>query len=292
MLKSLKFISILLVIMLLCGLSAAAKETVDIKKGSVKIDGVIDDIWQYAEQMDCTGLSTGERTDAKAYAKMLWDDENLYILFVATDNTRFEKTEGQLHRQDCFEIFFDLENKKTESYSEPNQFRFLYDIITPLETGMRNLDNIADDPLQYIEIAGVETSTGYVMEARINYKIGVNNFKLVENMLIGIDFGYDDNTLGDDVRTGQQTWNADGAEPSSNPSLMGTVRLVNIDALPPPAPEPPEPEAEAPAETAPPAEVAPPATAAPTAPQTGDAFTVLLAVFAASGLIAAKRRKV
>ena len=285
MLKSIKFISILLAILIACSLGVAAKEIVNIKKGSVIIDGQIDDIWQYAEQMDCTGLSAGEMTDATAYAKMLWDDENLYILFVATDNTRFEKTEGQLHRQDCYEVFFDLDNKKTETYSEPNQFRFLYDIITPLETGMRNLDNIAENPLQYIEIAGVETATGYVMEARINYKIGLNNFKLVENMLIGIDFGYDDNTTGENVRTGQQTWNADGAEPSGNPSLMGTIRLINVDGMP----QIEEPEVEAPAETT------PPTTTAPTAPQTGDAFIVLLAVLAVSGLgvtFIAKRRKV
>ncbi|MCL2519065.1 MAG: CBM9 family sugar-binding protein [Oscillospiraceae bacterium] len=285
MLKSIKFISILLAILIACSLGVAAKEIVNIKKGSVIIDGQIDDIWQYAEQMDCTGLSAGEMTDATAYAKMLWDDENLYILFVATDNTRFEKTEGQLHRQDCYEVFFDLDNKKTETYSEPNQFRFLYDIITPLETGMRNLDNIAENPLQYIEIAGVETATGYVMEARINYKIGLNNFKLVENMLIGIDFGYDDNTTGENVRTGQQTWNADGAEPSGNPSLMGTIRLINVDGMP----QIEEPEVEAPAETT------PPTTTAPTAPQTGDAFIVLLAVLGVSGLgvtFIAKRRKV
>ena len=292
--KSVKFISIFLVVALVCAWSAAAdaKPTVDVKRGSAAIDGQIDDIWQYVDEMKLDRVNAGEKTDSIVYAKMLWDDENLYILAVAIDNTK-HNTEGLFSQEDCFEVYFDLNNEKTDSYSEPNQFRFLYDILTPFEDGMRFLDNIADDPLQYIEIAGTETDTGYIMEARINSKVGIG-FELKENMEIGIDFGYDDNTEGDDVRTGQLTWNSDGSSDVANvPAAMGTIRLVNEEAMPPAVEEPepePEPEADAGEPDMGGGEQAAPA--APTAPPTGDmAIIFTFAAFVLSGIFAAKRKK-
>lgn len=276
--KAAKIISIILVTMLVCAWNVAAepKPTVDVKRGSAKIDGQIDDIWQYVDEMKLDRLNVGEKTDSIVYAKMMWDDEHLYILMEAVDNTK-HNTDGLFSQEDCFEVYIDLDNKKTDSYSELNQFRFLYDILTPFENGMRFLDNISDDAVQYIEIAGSDIPTGYIMEAKISSKIGFD-FALKENMEIGIDFGYDDNTEGDEVRTGQLTWNSDGSADVANvPAAMGTIRLVGEEALPPPPPEVEEVVPEAP-----PAEEAPaPAPEAPApapAPVTGDAFTAFLAM--------------
>ncbi|MCL1793703.1 MAG: CBM9 family sugar-binding protein [Oscillospiraceae bacterium] len=299
MFKAVKFTAIFLLfaLMLSLGVAAEAKPTVEVKRGSAKIDGQIDDIWQYVEEMKLDRVNDGEKTDAVVYAKMLWDDDNLYILMVALDNTKFN-TDEFLSQEDCFEVMLDLENKKTDSYSEPNQFRFLYDILTPLETGMRFLENISEDAWQHIEIAGVETDTGYIMEARINSKVGID-FTLKENMEIGIDFGYDDNTEGEGARAGQLTWNADGTDNVANvPLAMGTIKLVNEEAQPPTIEEEPEPAEEAAAQTEPPAQAAPelPENAADSAaPQTGDAAAfVICAILGFGGLgvkLAAKRKK-
>lgn len=207
---------------------AAAKPTENIKRGSAVIDGYIDEIWDYVDEMVLDRFSIEGDTTASGYAKMLWDDENLYAIVVITDTTKNNETEA-LHTEDCLEVFIDLDNKKTTSYSEHNQFRFLYDIISPI--GMRNLENISDNATDYIEITGREPNdTQYIYEFKINYKIGID-FKLTENMEIGIDFGYDDNTKGDGVRTAALSWNAEGDVPS-NPSFMGTIKLINEEAMP------------------------------------------------------------
>ena len=282
-----KFLTIVLGLMLIFSLSVFAdpKPTVDIKRGSAVIDGVIDDIWQYAEEMKIDRVDSGEMTDAAVYAKMLWDDENLYILMVADDNTK-TNTDGPLYVEDCFEIFFDLNNEKTDTYSELNQFRFLYDILTPLETGMRNLENISEDALQYIEIAGSDVPTGYIMEVRINAGIGID-FSLKENMLIGIDFGYDDNTEGGEERTAQLTWNSDGTNAvASSPLAMGTIRLVAEEAMPviEEVEEVEEIEETQAAEEPEVAATAPPAPQPNTdVPQTGDMAIAMLMVLALSG---------
>jgi len=226
-------IIIIAVILSLCLLTitinAAAKPTENIKRGSAVIDGQIDEIWNYADEMKLDRFSIEGPVTSSGYAKMLWDDENLYAIVVITDTTKNNPSEAY-HTEDCLEVFFDLNNKKTETYTEKNQFRFLYDIISPL--GMRNPENISENATDYIELAGSEpNATQYIYEFKINSKVGID-LAFKENMEIGIDFGYDDNTAGDNVRTGALTWNAEG-EVSGNPSMMGTVKLINEEAMPP-----------------------------------------------------------
>jgi Domain of unknown function (DUF1083). len=222
-----------MVIISLClcaiGINAAAKPTENIKRGSVVIDGQIDEIWEHVAEMPLDRFSIEGPVTSSGYAKMLWDDENLYAIVVITDTTKNNSSEAY-HTEDCLEVFFDLNNKKTETYTEKNQFRFLYDIISPL--GMRNPENISENATDYIELAGSEpNATQYIYEFRINSKVGID-LAFKENMEIGIDFGYDDNTAGDNVRTGALTWNAEG-EVSGNPSMMGTIKLINEEAMPP-----------------------------------------------------------
>ena len=287
MLKATKFLALVMVIMLLCTLSVfgAHKPTVDVKRGSVPIDTNIDDIWQYVEEMKLDVMNpavedAGPVSDyAKVYAKMLWDDDNLYILMVAYDNTPFTEP-GPLSQEDCFEVFFSLNNTRSEAYTEVNQWRFLFDVATPFdETCMRNLPNISENPLQYMEIAGTATSYGYMMKLRLNKGIGID-FDLKPGQIIGIDFGYDDNTDGGAARAAQICWNTEGANVAGVPNAMGTIRLVMEDALPPPVEEVVEDVGgdEGAAETS------APATKPPTAAQTSDALIALISLVSVSGL--------
>ena len=258
-------------------INAAPKPTENIKKGSAVIDGQVDEIWNYVDEMKLDRFSIEGPVTSSGYAKMLWDDENIYAIVVITDTTKNNETEAY-HTEDCLEVFFDFNNKKTETYTEQNQFRFLYDIISPL--GMRNPDNISADATDYIELAGSEpNATQYIYEFKINYKVGID-LAFKENMEIGIDFGYDDNTEGDNVRTGALTWNAEG-EVSGNPSMMGTVKLINEEAMPPivveVAPDPvttPTAVAEAVQDTAP-----------VTAPVTSDIGIIFILIAALSVLV-------
>lgn len=261
------------------GVYAAAKPTENIKKGTPVVDGVIDEVWDHVDEMKLDRMTTVGEATSSGYAKMLWDDENIYGLVVITDTTKNNATEA-LHTEDCLEVFFDLENKKTETYTEKNQFRFLYDIISPLAT--RNPENISTNALDYIKLAGTEPSADkYVYEFSINYKVS-DTVTFKENMEIGIDFGYDDNTKGDNVRTAALSWNAEG-NVSANPSLAGTVKLVNEEAMPPIIIEEAVPET--------PAQVPEPATAtAPTvtAPATADIGLVFIGLLILSAIVIKK----
>lgn len=255
------------------GVNAAAKPTVEIKRGTPVIDGVIDEIWEYADEMLMDRYALTGDSKATGYAKMLWDEGNIYCLAVINDNTKSDQT-TELYTEDCLEAFFDLDNKKTETYTEKNQFRFLYDIVSPL--GIRNPDNISEAYADYLKLAGAEpNATQYVYEFSINEKLGID-LKFEAGKVIGIDFGYDDNTNNDTTRTAILTWNAEGVEPSGNPSVMGTVKLVDIEAYVEEIIEEAPAEAEAaPAE----AEVA---AADPVAPATYDISGVIFAMLLVS----------
>lgn len=222
-------LTVLMVVSLVTfGVNAAAKPTVEIKRGTPIVDGAIDDIWQYADEMALDRYALKGDSKATGYAKMLWDNGIIYGLVVINDDTKSAQTTA-MHTEDCLEVFFDLDNKKTTAYSEKNQFRFLYDIVSPL--GIRNTENISESWADHLKIAGSEPdATTYVYEFSINEKLGVD-LKFEAGKLIGIDFGYDDNTKNDSTRTAILTWNADGVEPSGNPSVMGTVKLVDVPAF-------------------------------------------------------------
>ena len=262
------------------GSSAAAKPTYEVKRGTVDIDGKIDEIWDYADELALDRYVVQDKGDSKAtgYAKVLWDEGTLYCLVVINDDTKSDQTEA-LHTEDCLEIFFDLDNKKTETYSENNQFRFLYDIVSPL--GLRNPEHISESYADYLKLAGSEPSkTQYVYEFSINEKIGLN-VKFDVGKEIGIDFSFDDNTKNDTTRTAILTWNAEGkdANPASNPSVLGTIRLIDEDAYVEIIEDEPA-VAEAPKTTT-------------TAAKTADGFVLAVAALVASsaGIVVSKKRK-
>ncbi len=260
--------------------NAAAKPTAEIKRGVPVVDGKIDEIWEFADELAIDRFVVQDKGDSKAtgYAKMLWDDGVIYCLIVINDDTKSDQTEA-LHTEDCLEVFFDLDNKKTETYSENNQFRFLYDIVSPL--GIRNPEHISESYADYLKLAGTEPSkTQYVYEFSLDEKIGIN-VKFNAGKEIGIDFSFDDNTKNDTTRTAIWTWNAEGkdANPASNPSVLGTVKLIDEEAYVEIIEEEPA-AAEAPKTT-------------PTAAKTADVFVLAVAALVASsaGIVVSKKRK-
>ncbi|RAZ93583.1 glycoside hydrolase, partial [Klebsiella oxytoca] len=54
---------------------------------------------------------------ASASARLLWDDQYLYVLADVTDSA-LDDTAEYAHEQDSFEVFIDENNHKTDSYEE------------------------------------------------------------------------------------------------------------------------------------------------------------------------------
>ena len=64
--------------------------------------------------------------EASANAKVLWDDDNLYV-YATVKDAALDKTGAQTHEQDSLEVFIDEDNGKTASYGEDDkQYRINY----------------------------------------------------------------------------------------------------------------------------------------------------------------------
>ena len=84
--------------------------------GTPTIDGTIDSVWEDAPTIDVNTFSVGN--GATGTAKMLWDENNLYVLTEVTDPV-LSKSSANAYEQDTVEVFFDENNHKTD-YSERN----------------------------------------------------------------------------------------------------------------------------------------------------------------------------
>ena len=54
---------------------------------------------------------------ASGEAKVLWDKDNLYVLFIVSDS-QLDKTNEIAHEQDSVEVFLDERNDKATYYQE------------------------------------------------------------------------------------------------------------------------------------------------------------------------------
>ena len=89
----------------------------------IKIDGIInDDEWSGAKRTEPFGftwLDEGDGPRQPTTAKLLWDDDHLYVAFQCEDNdvlaTRVER-DSDVYRDDCVEIFASPRYDSPESY--------------------------------------------------------------------------------------------------------------------------------------------------------------------------------
>lgn len=80
----------------------------------IKLDGKLDEKdWAQAPSTGAfTNTMTGAAVDQATEAKLLWDDKNLYVSFVATDEdvwTDFGKHDDELWKQEAVELFIDAD---------------------------------------------------------------------------------------------------------------------------------------------------------------------------------------
>ena len=92
--------------------------------GTISVDGEEDAAWNNAVNIP---LTINKGSEASANAKVLWDDDNLYVYATIKDAV-LDKTGAQTHEQDSLEVFIDEDNGKTASYGEDDkQYRINYD---------------------------------------------------------------------------------------------------------------------------------------------------------------------
>lgn len=146
-------------------------------RGTPVIDGVEDDSWAAAKELWVNTMTMAWQ-GATATAKMLWDDNSLYVLVKVKDSV-INTDSVNAYEQDSVEIFVDENNGKTGCYEEDDgQYRVsCKNALTFGSNGSR----------EGIESAAVMTDEGYLVEIRIPMTT-----TLSENMSMGFDLQIND----------------------------------------------------------------------------------------------------
>lgn len=142
-------------------------------KATVKIDGEADSEWDKAVAIPLT-INLGAKVTADA--KVLWDDENLYVYATVKDPV-LNKDGGEAYQQDSLEVFIDENNAKTESYDDDDkQYRINYENEHSFN-GKKCLE-------ENVQSAAKVTGDGYVIEAAFKW----TDIKPKKGDRIGLEF--------------------------------------------------------------------------------------------------------
>ena len=207
---------------------AQLKPFAQIDKGTISIGKDNSAIWGKVDSIPLT-VRLGAKADATA--KLLWDNENLYVQVTVKDSL-LDATAEAAHEKDSLEIFVDENNQKTKSYQEDDkQYRINY-----LNEHSFNGSNCAEENI----VSKVTlTEDGYVVEAAIKW----THEQVKSGTKIGLELQINDAENG--KRTGTLSWADTTGMGWSSPAVFGTVVLFDKDAK---EDKPGESETEAPTE--------------------------------------------
>lgn len=187
------------------------KPYAELKYGTVKIDGKLDNAWKSQSVLPIT-VKTGSPS-ATANVRAMWDSKYLYIYAEVTDK-KLSKANANAWEQDSIEIFLDQNNGKTSAYEADDcQYRINYKNEASFNGTKCNADNLKS--------VTKLTKNGYIVEAAIK----LTDVKAKNGTLIGVDFQINDDA-GSGSRAGTYNWFDKTGTGYANPSVFGTVTLI------------------------------------------------------------------
>ena len=177
--------------------------------GIISIDADADAAWGNAVNIP---LTINKGSEASANAKVLWDDDNLYVYATVKDAV-LDKTGAQTHEQDSLEVFIDEDNGKTASYGEDDkQYRINYNN----EQSFNGKKCLAEN----VKSATKTIDGGYVVEAAFKW----TDIKPANGAKIGLEFQINDAKSG--KRIGTLSWYDETGMGWSGSNVYGTVELT------------------------------------------------------------------
>lgn len=185
--------------------------------GTPVIDGAVDSVWSNATELPINRFQMAWQ-GANGISKVLWDNENLYVLIQVSDS-QLDKSSPNQWEQDSIEVFVDENNAKTSSYEDGDgQYRVNFDNETsfnPVRIG------------EGFESATKAAGNGYTVEVKIPFKtITPDN-----NTKIGFDVQINDGKDG--ARQSAATWNDLTGLGYQDTSVFGVLTLMKTDITPP-----------------------------------------------------------
>lgn len=177
--------------------------------GTISVDADADAAWGNAVNIP---LTINKGSEASTNAKVLWDDDNLYVYATIKDAV-LDKTGAQTHEQDSLEVFIDEDNGKTASYGEDDkQYRINYNN----EQSFNGKKCLAEN----VKSATKTIDGGYVVEAAFKW----TDIKPANGTKIGLEFQIND--AKDGKRIGTLSWYDETGMGWSGSNVYGTVELT------------------------------------------------------------------
>ena len=98
----------------------------------IEIDGKLNEsVWKQAKAVQLAKTDTGKLPNKKTEAKMLWDNQYLYVGFICSDNdiwATISDHDGPIYSEEVVEVFIDPNNdQKTYIELEVNPMNTLFD---------------------------------------------------------------------------------------------------------------------------------------------------------------------
>ncbi len=186
--------------------------------GLITVDGEKEAVWDAAKEVRL--YVRKDSAKASASARLLWDDQYLYVLADVTDSA-LDDTAEYAHEQDSFEVFIDENNHKTDSYEEDDtQYRISYQNIRSFNGPKYSEENI--------ESATAVTENGYLVEAAFRW----TDITPAPGDKIGIDLQINDAEGG--KRIGTVSWYDESGRGWESPGVFGTAALGGLVSTPEP----------------------------------------------------------
>lgn len=185
--------------------------SLSIPYGIAVVDGEMEEIWNITEEVP---LNINLGAKATATAKMIWDEESLYVFFKVKDSV-LNTDNANEYEKDSVEIFIDERNHKSETYKDDDK---QYRINCLNEQSFNGEECTADNIISAVK----KTSDGYQVEAAIKW----THLHPLYGKEIGLELQVNDADKSG-KRIGTLSWYDKSGTGYMNPSVFGTVKLVH-----------------------------------------------------------------
>lgn len=188
---------------------------IGIKKGTPRINGKQDIKWWFVKKIP---LEINLGADVKAWVKLMWDEENLYV-FAHVEDKCLNADSADDYQQDSFEIFIDERCDRATSYkTDDKQYRISFQNRQSFSGETCTADNIVS--------AARVTRKGYNIEAAIKW----TEIEPLEGRQIGIELQVND-ANAEGTRSGTLSWYDETGDGWENPSVFGYAILQKKSSL-------------------------------------------------------------
>ena len=199
----------------------------------IKIDGDLNE-WKQPipVRVNHTMVSFGAKPrgdrDASYVLYTMWDQANLYVSAVVTDESIVATHIGdKIYDNDCIEICIDANHDSWEGSYGDDDFQFVFSVplspITgPLKYIFRN-PSVADPEAPDVSLAFLRTRTGYIMEAAIPWK-SIGRATTPKPLMV-VGFQNDMRDRDRDKSQAGLSWSTVG-DPARSPLTFGDLFLI------------------------------------------------------------------